>query len=735
MPARTQYSFSSGVLSPSFWGRKDHRRYSTGVKDAVNCVVTQTGSLRKRTGFRRASGLYPPGALTPRGDYRLFRIGSAFGDSICALYRTAVCVFGNGTLDPAIVQLPRAITYEEMERCQFVQCGDVVHMVFGGGSRQMDMTISATQQITVANRPGIAFDSFTDPSTGGFTTDVRVLFRVTDSDFEFSIGADSWKCHKEQYYALQNFGEQYPKQDADHPYLPWEIKVTFIHRQAFRGEFEADSDIVMKYESLPAYIDWMKLQVCVQKPEGHDDIVGMRVYRGRNGVFALVGEARVTEPCPAYLTHSPLVPGEFVTGGGDGQFFVVVDDCGTPDISHQPPAPVEPGSPYAPDALCYFQQRQFTGGDIGAPGKLMASRTGQPYEFVKNPYLEPLASDGMSLTLASTEREHIVSMVPMNGRLLVMTNKNLWACGSQGAAMSPSDAQAVCYSGVGASRLQPIQLRNTVVFVGSSGNEVFEVRQDQNSMQWATRELGQYSRHLLDGHRIVDWCYSSTPDPVIWMVREDGVLLSMSYRPEADLVAWTRHELPWKARSIACADGSAVWADLGGNICVMDATLPSRYLDGERTVTGMSAANATKLKLWKPFDATSATMTKQEVCGVPVEADATTETILCGNPVVMSVSMLDAVSYGDVGLRPKTLKKLALDHIGAGEPAISEGDGRHASPERPTRKVERRISWAHVTHSYDVEAAGTIVSSVPMAEMFLGVAQEIDLGDPDLRQA
>lgn len=40
---------------------------------------------------------------------------------------------------------------------------------------------------------------------------------------------------------------------------------------------------------------------------------------------------------------------------------------------------------------------------------------------------------------------------------------------------------------------------------------------------------------------ITSMAFQKNPDPILWCVRSDGVLLSMTYDREQNVIAWSRH--------------------------------------------------------------------------------------------------------------------------------------------------------------------------------------------------
>jgi hypothetical protein len=59
------------------------------------------------------------------------------------------------------------------------------------------------------------------------------------------------------------------------------------------------------------------------------------------------------------------------------------------------------------------------------------------------------------------------------------------------------------------------------------------------------------SQHLFTGQNIIEMAYQQEPDSIIWAVRDDGVLLSLTYLREQEVIAWTHHDTAGLFESVA----------------------------------------------------------------------------------------------------------------------------------------------------------------------------------------
>lgn len=779
MVAANQSSFSGGEMAPSFWGRTDLERYRVGARSIENMVVTQLGSLKRRPGLKFVRELEEKSCVFIRktpGDTSVDNLPYYYNSKgVFAKWDETIETVFNGV--PTVLEQVRHWPWPDGEdrsirNVQVFQNGDIVTFV-APGARPCELRFSGSlSDYKFISRPKIARISiphdFAAQQWGlvgdGVATVNGLPASLCFRSVPFLV---VWRADKKKTVELSSSHTDGPLSDDNnvfslkgkcfheaglcpedelHPRLPWTYRVSWVYRDPVRGDFEpcCENDLDLY---VPIYVDHWTFYVSA--PPFYNDEYGapvaMRVYRGRDGVFGFVGECSVInsgEFSPGDSYYSALINVDAnnrlfeQTVPADATMMVMTDDGSTPDMSEQPPTPLENNielfaeEDSYPNTMCFFEQRAVFGGTSSKPRHLYFSRTGKPYEFTKNADFAPLNSDAMSFQLASTEHEEIQSLVQFHGRLIVLTDKNLWAMGGADGALTPSNATAVCYGGIGASRLQPLVLRNTCLFVSASGNQIFEIRADQNGTQWATRELGTFARHLLDGHSIVSWSYQAVPDPIVWMVREDGVLLSMTYSFETNICAWAHHKTNAFVHSVACCEEKVyVTCERNGvnQLEVMDFFADTRFLDGEREVASPEEAASFGLLGWKDVQPVSSL--PGQASEVPLPSLALSGACIAGDAVEAQVQLLDAISYQDLGLRPKTLKKISVDCITPSALKLSEAVGAHSGNETLSESCSRKIVASNVTHSYGFEALGVIESEQPVPLVILGVSREVDFGD------
>jgi hypothetical protein len=88
-----------------------------------------------------------------------------------------------------------------------------------------------------------------------------------------------------------------------------------------------------------------------------------------------------------------------------------------------------------------------------------------------------------------------------------------------------------------------LNVGKSLLYVQEVGMRVRDLIYKWEDGGYAGTDLTIMARHLLDGHYIQDWCYTESPDSIVWIARDDGVLLSLTYMREHQVWSWARHDM------------------------------------------------------------------------------------------------------------------------------------------------------------------------------------------------
>ncbi len=238
------------------------------------------------------------------------------------------------------------------------------------------------------------------------------------------------------------------------------------------------------------------------------------VYKGINGLYGFIGQ------CTA-------VGGAFT----DRSYAAATDD--TPPRAGNP---FDAADKY-PGCSTYWAQRQIFGRTNTKRQSLFATQTGL---FKNMNTSAPLKDDDAIVkTLVAREANEIRSIVPLND-LLVFTSAGAWVA-EGGQAITPSTLDPRMQNECGVSHLPPLVINSDVLFAADVGGAVYGIAFKFEAAKYLPTEVSILSSHLFEGYDIAEWAFARAPHKLVWAVRDDGVLLTLTYHKEQEIYGWARH--------------------------------------------------------------------------------------------------------------------------------------------------------------------------------------------------
>lgn len=216
---------------------------------------------------------------------------------------------------------------------------------------------------------------------------------------------------------------------------------------------------------------------------------------------------------------------------------------------------ISPTTNVDPDVVGNFQQRQIYASTNNKPNTVFGSRPGHYEDFRKtNPTVD---SDGYEFTIAQQQISKIVWMQSMPGGLVLGTDSGIVQLtgGSSSAsnplAVTPSSAVVVPQSGYGAADVHPIVIDYDILYIQTEGSYVRDLQYNFFVNIYTGNDVTVLAQHLFYPLNIIDWAYQDSPNKVIWAVRNDGVLLSLTWLKSQEIQGWARHSTNGFVESVA----------------------------------------------------------------------------------------------------------------------------------------------------------------------------------------
>ena len=200
-----------------------------------------------------------------------------------------------------------------------------------------------------------------------------------------------------------------------------------------------------------------------------------------------------------------------------------------------------------PSCVVFFEDRLFFGGASDTPQRLDGSSVGDYENFMPSELNDTVASDNaVYFTLNANDVNTVRWMTSDEKGLLAGTVGGEWTIkpSSQGEALSPTNISAKKSTSYGSANIQPVQSGKSTIFVTRSGKKLRDMSYFYDVDGFRASDLNELAHHIT-GRGVTQLAFMKEPQTIVWAVREDGVLLSMTYQRDLDSfkVGWSRHIL------------------------------------------------------------------------------------------------------------------------------------------------------------------------------------------------
>jgi hypothetical protein len=255
--------------------------------------------------------------------------------------------------------------------------------------------------------------------------------------------------------------------------------------------------------------------------------------------------AYTSGPCNINLTtdpfyHEGIVEVSAVAANGETATVDVLRNCGlttaTIDWSESSwsdyrgwPAQVE----FHPEDRLVFANTPTE------PYTYWMTRTGSYTDFSVSSPLQD--DDAISSPVPARKVNGINGLIPLS-ELVALTLSNEISIRSGSGPLSPTTTINKINGWEGSYGIKPLIVGNRAIYVQSIGSIIRDLGYSIYSETFEGEDLTPFSNHLFTGYTFVDMAYQQNPDRLVWAVRSDGKLLSMTYMREQEVVAWSWHD-------------------------------------------------------------------------------------------------------------------------------------------------------------------------------------------------
>lgn len=185
------------------------------------------------------------------------------------------------------------------------------------------------------------------------------------------------------------------------------------------------------------------------------------------------------------------------------------------------------------------EDRLVFGNTPTEPYTYWMTRTRSYLDFSRSSPLQD--DDGISSPLPGRKVNGINGLIPLN-EMIALTLSNEVSIRSSEGPLTPTNAWNKIHGWEGSYGVRPVVIGNRAIYVQSTGSIIRDLGFDLYSGSFVGEDLTIFSNHLFIGYTITEVAYQQNPDRIVWAVRSDGKLLSMTYMREQEVVAWSWHD-------------------------------------------------------------------------------------------------------------------------------------------------------------------------------------------------
>ncbi|MHA7847247.1 phage tail protein [Serratia sp. D1N4] len=200
-----------------------------------------------------------------------------------------------------------------------------------------------------------------------------------------------------------------------------------------------------------------------------------------------------------------------------------------------------------PGAVTLHQQRLILAGSPKYPQTIWFSETGIYLSFE----LGTDDDDAISFTLSSDQLNPIVHLAQMNTLIALTFGGEFTITAGNDNAITPTNISVKNPSPYGCNSIRPVRVGTEIMFIQRAGKKLYAVAYDPDSfVSYSANDMTVLAEHIT-GTGVIDMAYQQQPDAFIWLVRNDGVLISLAIDRAQDVIAWSRQTTEGHFESVA----------------------------------------------------------------------------------------------------------------------------------------------------------------------------------------
>ena len=188
----------------------------------------------------------------------------------------------------------------------------------------------------------------------------------------------------------------------------------------------------------------------------------------------------------------------------------------------------------------FFEQRLYVASNDDQPQTLWATQTGDFENFKPDDDAGTVEEDdALDFTLAADSVNEIRWLSAGEDTLAIGTSGGEWTPTASGIVITPLDITIRRQTTHGVALTHPLRVDHVVLFVQKAKRKIREFVFSFDVDSFLAPDMTRLASHISESG-IVEMAYQQEPDSLVWVVRSDGIVPTMTFRRSEDVVGWAR---------------------------------------------------------------------------------------------------------------------------------------------------------------------------------------------------
>lgn len=313
-----------------------------------------------------------------------------------------------------------------------------------------------------------------------------------------------------------------------------------------------------------------------------------------------------------------------------------------------------------PSAVTLFEQRLFCGGTKERPQTIWMSKIAEYLNF----QLSTEDDDAAAFNMSSDQINNILHLSQAKKPIVLTYGGEFSLSGSATkAAITPTNITIANESAYGCNHVKPARIGNELIYMQRGGTKLLGMGFDASRDAFTSQNLSILSEHVTESG-IVEMAYQQEPYSILWLVRNDGQIATMTIDKDQDVIGWARQITDGCYKSIITlpsTDGTIdeVWCIVERKIGGQAVKYIERFKQAIYTHSSKTFTNEQGQKLFTGLDhlegktvdivADGTVFQPRVVANGQIEIERTAKHVVIGLPYSTQIELLDFEVQGALG--------------------------------------------------------------------------------------